>query len=391
MNGVIKIKKVIKYIIILLLIVSIAISSFLIYKNLNEDKKQEDIFEEIKDIAQESPSEDNKEELDNIDMKKLYEINSDIVAWLRIDNTNINYPIMQTKENKNFYLRKNFYKQYSYLGTPYLSENCDIKTSDNLIIYGHHINNSKMFGELENYKNKNYYEEHKKIQLFTLEEKQEYEVIAVFKTIAHTGFKYYNFINANNEGEFNTFLNKCKELSFFDTENTAVYGDKLLTLSTCEYSLKNGRLVIVAKQINNKTSDTKNIDKDNEKEETTIATINKSNDKITTNIKEEQSKNIQTEEKNARTIYKEQTTSYDKNAFVDGHLKSYPLFEENYATLKISKIGVNAPIYFGATDEILLKGVAHDTGSYLFGENGTIILCGHNYMNNFKRLRRIKK
>lgn len=238
MNEVVEIKKIIKYIVLILLICSIAVSSYFLYKNLKEDKKQEDIFEEIKDIAEENNI--NEEKQDNIDMQKLYGINNDIVAWVRIENTNIDYPVMQTKDTPNYYLRKNFYKQYSYLGTPYLAESCDLKTSDNLIIYGHHINNSKMFGELENYRQKEYYNNHKIIKLFTLEENEEYEIIAVFKTVAYTGFKYYDFVNANNEKEFNTFVNQCKELSFYDTEKIANYGDN---------SSKNARLVVVARKI----------------------------------------------------------------------------------------------------------------------------------------------
>ena len=227
------------------------ISSYFLCKNLQEDNKQEEIFENIKDIAEENNDDNNNLEIEknDINMQKLYEINSDIIGWIRIDNSNIDYPVMQTKNSPNYYLRKNFYKQYTYLGTPYLAENCDINISDNLIIYGHHINNSKMFGELENYQKVEYYNSHKIIKLYTLEEKKEYEIISIFTTNTYTGFKYYNFINANNENEFDTFVNQCKELSFFDIENTAVYGDKLLTLSTCDYSNENARLVIVAKRI----------------------------------------------------------------------------------------------------------------------------------------------
>lgn len=227
------------------------ISSYFLCKNLQEDNKQEEIFEEIKVIAEDNNGDNNKEtKNNNINMQKLHEINNDIVGWIQIDNSNIDYPVMQTKENPNYYLRKNFYKQYSYLGTPYLAESCDINSSDNLIIYGHHINNSKMFGELENYKSQEYYSNHKFIKFYTLEEYREYEIIAIFRTIANTGFKYYNFINAINETEFDTFVSKCKELSFFNIDKIAVYGDDLLTLSTCDYSSKNARLVIVAKRIN---------------------------------------------------------------------------------------------------------------------------------------------
>ena len=84
------------------------------------------------------------------------------------------------------------------------------------------------------------------------------------------------------------------------------------------------------------------------------------------------------------------SSSYDTNFFEDGRLKKYPSFGDKYANLKINKIGINAPIYFGATDDILLKGVAHDSGSYFPGEGGTVIMCEHNYMNNFKRLGELK-
>lgn len=80
------------------------------------------------------------------------------------------------------------------------------------------------------------------------------------------------------------------------------------------------------------------------------------------------------------------TSIFDENAFVNNHLKSYPSFGKQYATLKIDKIGINAPIFFGLNDEIILQGIGHDTGSYLPGENGSIIMCEHNYMNNFSRL-----
>ena len=79
------------------------------------------------------------------------------------------------------------------------------------------------------------------------------EHIAVFKTVVYTdspeSFKYYQFVNADTEDEFNAYITKCKELALYDTGVTAEYGDKLITLSTCEYSRNNGRMVVVAKKI----------------------------------------------------------------------------------------------------------------------------------------------
>lgn len=243
-------KKIIYGIVIILLIGIMLISSYFIFKDKQEDKKQENTFEELVEIAEDKEQNTNDDiKEDTINIEELYKINNDIVGWIKIDGTNINYPVMQTKDKPQFYLRKDFYKKYSQWGTPFLAENCDIQTSDNLIIYGHHINNSKMFGELEKYRNKDFYKNHKNIKFYKKDNLTEYEIISVFRTTANSEFKYYEFVNANNEKEFETFVTKCKELSFYNTENNAEYGDKFITLVTCDYSIKNGRLVVVAKKV----------------------------------------------------------------------------------------------------------------------------------------------
>ena len=249
-------KKWIINIVAVILIISFALSVIYILKNYKEDKKQNEVFEELENIVleEQEENEDNTEEKkENINIQKLFKMNNDFIGWLKIENTNISYPVMQTDNNrKDYYLRRNFYKQYSQLGTPYIAEYCNITTSDNVIIYGHHIKNNQMFGELEKYKKKEFYNNHKIINFNTIYEKADYEIIAVFKTVAYTGFEYYKFVNSNSKQEFDTFIKKCKELSFYEIEKTAKYGDKLITLSTCEYSNQNGRLVVVAKKINTK-------------------------------------------------------------------------------------------------------------------------------------------
>jgi len=242
--------KKIKIFLIIMLVAILVTSIIYILYELKKDEKQEVIFEELESVVIEEQNKQEDEEITKI--QKLYEENTDFIGWLEIENTNIDYPVMQTgKERKDYYLYKNFYKEYSHMGTPYIAEFCNVLESDNLIIYGHHIKGNKMFGELEKYKKKNFYQEHKKIRFNTIYENAEYEIIAVFKTIAHTGFEYYKFYNADTKQEFDTFIKKCKELSFYSIEETAEYGDKLITLSTCEYSNKNGRLVVVAKKITN--------------------------------------------------------------------------------------------------------------------------------------------
>lgn len=134
--------------------------------------------------------------------------------------------------------------------------NCDVQLpSDNVIIYGHHMKNGSMFCDLEKFKSQDFWQEHKTISFSTVTDRYEYEIVAVFKTFVYSdspdSFKYYHFVNAETPENFSTFIDKCKELSLYDTGVSAEYGDKLITLSTCEYSRTNGRLVVVAKRISN--------------------------------------------------------------------------------------------------------------------------------------------
>lgn len=130
---------------VIMLVGAILTSTFFIYKDKKEDKEQKEIFEELEIIAsnEDAPKEEKQEETINIE--ELYKINNDIVGWIKIENSNISYPIMQTKDRPNYYLNRNFYKKYSALGTPYLAENCNIEESYNLIIYGHHVKRKESF------------------------------------------------------------------------------------------------------------------------------------------------------------------------------------------------------------------------------------------------------
>lgn len=235
-----------------------AFCGFQIYYHNAQVEEQTEAFEQIAEVVENAPEETIPEDTpvsEGEDVlakyKELYLQNEDMVGWLSIAGTTINYPVMQTPNEPNFYLKHNFEKTYSDLGTPYIQENCNITESDNLVIYGHHIKGGKMFGALEDYKSKSFYEEHKTIQFDTLTEQAEHEIVAVFKTIAYSaeGFRYYDFVNAEKEEAFDDYIAKCKELALYDTGVSAEYGDRLITLSTCEYSAQNGRLVVVAKKV----------------------------------------------------------------------------------------------------------------------------------------------
>lgn len=183
---------------------------------------------------------------------KLYQMNSDLVGWLSIPALHISYPVMQTPDSPDFYLKRNFDKEANAHGCLYARESCDVFTpGDNVTIYGHRMRDGSMFARLDKYMDKSFCQENPYIYFDTLFEKHTYQVVAVFLTTASVGegFSYHTFENAADEADYADFVAQCKALSLYDTGVDAVYGDKLITLSTCEYSQTNGRLVVVAKRV----------------------------------------------------------------------------------------------------------------------------------------------
>lgn len=219
-----------------------------LYNEYHEDRTQEIQFEEIAEFVNEDTATGNTGCSNSFD--ELYKQNNDFFGMIKIPNTNINYPLMQTKDNPNYYLHRNFKKEYSRYGTPYIQENCELNESDNTIIYGHNMKTKQMFHDLTLYSSKAFYESHKCIYIATRNKQDSYEIIAVIKTVADSNsFNYSTFVNANDEADFKAYIDKCKELSLYNIDCSAEYGDKLITLSTCEYSRTNGRFVVVAKRI----------------------------------------------------------------------------------------------------------------------------------------------
>lgn len=188
----------------------------------------------------------------------LYNMNQNLIGWIKIaDNNNekpfIDYPVMQSEDGEH-YLHYNFEEKKDANGCIFLDKDCSIvKRNDNMIIYGHHMKSGNMFGNLDKYANKDFYEKHKYIQFDTLYEEGVYEVMFVFRSKIYTEdsivFKYYQFIDANSAEEFDACLDEMRALSLYDTGVTAGFGDELLTLSTCDYREKNGRFVVVARRM----------------------------------------------------------------------------------------------------------------------------------------------
>ena len=185
--------------------------------------------------------------------KTLYNLNQDLIGWVKIDDTIIDYPVMQAEDNS-YYLTHNFDRKEEKAGALFLDCNCDIiRGNDNYIIYGHHLTSGRMFSKLGEYESERYYEKHPYIQFDTIYEEGTYQVMYAFRSRVYDAdevrFKYYQFINAQSEEEFNSYMREMARESFYDTGVTAIYGDKLLTLSTCDYQEQNGRFVVVAKKI----------------------------------------------------------------------------------------------------------------------------------------------
>ena len=183
----------------------------------------------------------------------LYNKNKKLIGWLKIDDTNIDYPVMQTANNE-YYLDHNFNQEYDKNGSLFLDASCDVvNRNTNLIIYGHHMKSGKMFGNLNSYSSKEYCEKHSTIRFDTIYEKGLYQVMYVFRSRIFNEdevvFKYYQFLDAASEKEFASNMQEMAALSLYDTGVTAVFGDELLTLSTCDSSEQDGRFVVVAKRI----------------------------------------------------------------------------------------------------------------------------------------------
>lgn len=179
--------------------------------------------------------------------------NKDFAGWITIDGTKIDYPVVLTKGNNEYYLKRNFNGQSDINGTLFMDGRTNLgKRSTNIIIYGHNMKSGEMFGDLKKYLDEDYWNSHKQITFDTIYEKGTYEIFAVCLAQVQyrdaEGFRYYDFIQADTEEDFTEFLDNIGQLSVFAGTDLPVYGDELLTLSTCNNFAEDGRLFLVAKK-----------------------------------------------------------------------------------------------------------------------------------------------
>ena len=187
-------------------------------------------------------------------MAELYEKNPDVVGYVKIEGTKLDYPVMYTPDDEEKYLRTSFEGNPSIAGVPFIDADCSVEPrSDNLLIYGHNMANGTAFNSLMNYQQKNYWEAHPTFTYSTMYEEKTYEIIAAFYDRVYYKyedvFKFYQFVDAEDEEHFNEAIKQFKSKSVYDTGVTAEYGDKLITLITCAYHVDNGRFVVVGKEV----------------------------------------------------------------------------------------------------------------------------------------------
>lgn len=247
-----KLKKIILLLLIVIFICGIGYMIYYFYSNNKDKKANLNILDNVI-IDDAEITEEKTEKM--LQLEELQKENNEIIGWLEIEDTNINLPVCQATDN-NFYLTHNYKKENSKDGSIFLDKDYNWNLpSSNLLLYGHNNKNGKMFEDLLKYSKDDFYNNHKKIKFTTNKDDSEYEIMSVFYSRVYyknekNVFRYYYFVNANNEEEYNDFVNNAKKVSIYDTGVNANYGDQLLTLSTCEYSQKDGRFVVVAKKIN---------------------------------------------------------------------------------------------------------------------------------------------
>ena len=186
--------------------------------------------------------------------KAVFDMNSNMVAWLKIPDAKVDYPVMQTREDEEYYMYRDFYGEPDKNGCLVLAAASDVnRPTGNLLIHGHNMRSGEMFGELDLYKDQEYEKQHDTMMLYTEQDERTYQIVAVFygKVLnqEEDGFRYYRFFGTDDEEEFRAFYDEVKSRSFYDTGVTADKEDELITLSTCTNRGKRDRLVIVGKRI----------------------------------------------------------------------------------------------------------------------------------------------
>ncbi len=248
--------KQLRYVLTTFFMVVILICSWYLYSYFEASIENKAEYQRIEETAfpvpEESVDDETEKEIKEskdetgFDYDSLAEINSDCIGWICIEDTEIDYPVMQTSDNE-YYLHRNFYQEYAACGAIFMDCRNDIaRTQEHLILYGHQMKDGSMFKQLNGYKDKAFWEMHPEITLYLKNEKYVYDVAAVFITNDQKSGDYYDYLHSETRNQQMEYLKNMAAYQLYDTDIKVHGSDELLSLSTCEYSSKNGRLIVLA-------------------------------------------------------------------------------------------------------------------------------------------------
>ena len=232
--------------------------SYLLFQNAKQTKETQDLNVQLVEVRQETETEE-----DNTDWSKgMLDINSDYKGWLTIYGTQISEPVVQGETNET-YLRTNINGEHAEAGTLFLDETTDLSQDGNLIIYGHKMNDGTMFGTLDKFEDEEFFDNNGTVCWESEKGKEYYQIFALLVLPGYSTDP--NFIdlqawnNVLDEEQTADMLNTIADrASIFRGESFNLEKDKYLFLVTCDYSISNGRLVLVGRRLSKKSETEKN-------------------------------------------------------------------------------------------------------------------------------------
>lgn len=269
-EGKVKYQKVLGLLFIALAVVSFAVFGIAEVRDIITTRKMQQMASQVqkneqpqengnasqKENTDQQPQEETKIDPSTLtvlpDYESLLQQNADMVGWITIDDTSINYPVVQ-KDNT-YYLDHSFEGKTNSNGSIFVDDRCDlVNPTTNTIVYGHNMKSGMMFGSLKNFLQADYVESHKTIHFNSLYEYHDYQIVAVCLSEVQyqdeSDYRYYDFISAKSEDDLQQFIQNVNELAVYGDGNSLTMNDKILTLSTCNSYTEDGRLFLVAKRI----------------------------------------------------------------------------------------------------------------------------------------------
>ena len=220
---------------------------FNIYNKAVEYKKSDNVYETINESVNDTASKKEDSNSNSVLSKynKLIADNEDYRCWLKMDNTKIDYPVVQSNDNS-YYLDRDFNKNYLAAGSIFMDFRNDFDSDKSVVIYGHNMRNNTMFGELDNFKRESFFKENNKFKIEYKDKTYTYEVFSVYIGDASENFVEVSF---DSDEEYIDYLNRIKSKSLFKSDIEVSNKDIIVTLYTCSYEFDGARTVVNGKLI----------------------------------------------------------------------------------------------------------------------------------------------